>query len=31
MNIGFAGWLGVISGVNEHKLGVSEIGVYFKD
>eukprot|EP00919_Chromeraceae_sp_WS-2016_P064646 GHVR01153088.1.p1 GENE.GHVR01153088.1~~GHVR01153088.1.p1 ORF type:complete len:102 (+),score=9.39 GHVR01153088.1:529-834(+) len=23
MNIGFAGWIGVLSGVNEHQLGVS--------
>lgn len=31
MNIGFMGWLGVISGVNEHKVAVSEIGVSFPD
>lgn len=31
MNIGFMGWVGVISGINEHRLAVSEIGVYFRD
>lgn len=31
MNIGFMGWIGVLSGVNEHQLAVSEIGVYFSD
>lgn len=31
MNIGFVGWVGILSGVNEHKMGVSEIGVYFSD
>jgi isopenicillin-N N-acyltransferase like protein len=30
-NIGFTGWLGMLSGVNEHKMGMSEIGVYFSD
>ena len=31
MNIGFVGWLGVLSGVNQHKMVVSEIGVTFPD
>lgn len=31
MNIGFIGWLGILSGVNEHKMGVSEIGVSYPD
>jgi hypothetical protein len=31
LNIGFYGWIGSISGVNEHKMGISEIGVYFND
>ena len=31
LNIGFMGWGGVISGINEHRLAVSEIGVYFSD
>jgi isopenicillin-N N-acyltransferase-like protein len=31
MNIGFFGWIGVISGINEHRLAISEIGVYFTD
>jgi isopenicillin-N N-acyltransferase like protein len=31
MNIGFMGWLGVISGVNEHKMAISEIGVSYPD
>ena len=31
MNIGFMGWIGILSGVNEHKMGVSEIGVSYPD
>ncbi len=31
MNIGFIGWIGILSGVNEHKMGVSEIGVSYPD
>lgn len=31
MNIGFVGWVGILSGVNEHKMGVSEIGVSYPD
>ena len=31
MNIGFVGWIGILSGVNQHKMGVSEIGVSFPD
>ncbi len=31
MNIGFMGWVGVISGINQHKMAISEIGVYFSD
>jgi isopenicillin-N N-acyltransferase like protein len=31
VNLGFVSWVGVISGVNSHQLGVSEIGVYFHD
>jgi isopenicillin-N N-acyltransferase like protein len=31
LNIGFAGWIGVLSGVNEHQLAVSEIGVSYPD
>jgi hypothetical protein len=23
MNIGFVGWVGILSGVNEHRMGVS--------
>lgn len=30
-NIGFTGWLGMLSGVNEHKMAISEIGVSFPD
>lgn len=31
VNIGFMGWIGVLSGVNEHQLAVSEIGVSYPD
>ena len=31
LNIGFVGWIGVLSGVNEHQLAVSEIGVSYPD
>ncbi len=31
LNIGFYGWIGVISGVNSNRLAVSEIGIYFID
>lgn len=31
VNIGFSGWIGVLSGVNEHQLAVSEIGVSYPD
>lgn len=31
VNIGIMGFLGVFSGVNEHQLGVSEIGVSYPD
>ncbi len=31
VNIGFVGWIGVLSGVNEHQLAVSEIGVSYPD
>lgn len=30
-NIGFTGWLGMLSGVNEHQLAISEIGVSYPD
>lgn len=30
-NIGFTGWLGMLSGVNEHKMAISEIGVSYPD
>lgn len=30
-NIGFTGWLGTLSGINEHHLAVSEIGVSYPD
>lgn len=31
VNVGLMGWVGVISGMNNQKMAVSEIGVYFKD
>lgn len=31
VNIGFAGWLGVLSGVSEQQMAVSEIGVSYPD
>jgi hypothetical protein len=31
VNIGFIGWIGVLSGVNEHQIAVSEIGVSYPD
>ena len=31
MNLGFVGWVGVISGVNDQKMAVSEIGVTYPD
>ena len=30
-NIGFIGWLGVLSGVNEYQMAISEIGVSYPD
>jgi len=30
-NIGFIGWLGSISGINENKIAISEIGVSYPD
>lgn len=31
MNIGFAGWIGILSGVSEQQMAVSEIGVSYPD
>ena len=31
INIGFLGWNGVISGINEHQLAISQIGVEYFD
>jgi hypothetical protein len=30
-NLGFAGWIGSFSGINEKQLAISEIGVFFRD
>jgi len=31
MNIGFAGWIGILSGVSEQQMAISEIGVSYPD
>lgn len=31
VNMGWTGWVGSITGVNEHQLSIHEIGVYFPD
>lgn len=30
-NVGWAGWLGTLTGMNEHNIGISEIGISYPD